>query len=375
MNAADKVARARARLLLARPWWANLLLQLKVVEGTTYGTMETDGVHLFYEPAWVDTLSLDQVEGVLCHEVAHCFLHHLNRMGSRDPARWNYAADECVNAILAADGIMLPAGGVPPGPLDETVEERYHAEPAKKFAKQQAAGSGAGGKHFRDIVPPGAGSGKAEEQGRGTGRPASASHNMTQGQLEAKWKQALQQAAGLTPGNLRRTIDRAIEPKERWQDKLARFAQRFVKSPDRTWTRASRRLPGLAPGPKREPEVRIAIVFDTSGSVTGPLLGAFVAEARGILAVQGTTAYILSADAAVHTVVEPGEEFPDTLGGGGGTDFRPAIEHCERLPDVAAIIYLTDGMGTFPAGCSKPVLWALSQPCNVPFGESINLYE
>jgi len=372
MTADEKMNRARARLLLSRPWWASLLLHLKYVSGTTYGTMETDGVHLFYEPAFVDTLTLDEVEAVICHEVGHCFLHHVPRRGHRDAMQWNIAADECVNGMMQADGINMPKGAVPPGPLDETVEERY--EKRRQQAKKGGGAGMPGAGHFRDLVAPGAGEPKPGEA-KGTGRPAGARHSLSPGQLEAKWKQAAQQAQGLVPGNLRRVVAEAIEPRERWQERLARFAINAVRAPERTWSRIHRRLPGLAPGPKREPEVRVAIVIDTSGSVQGAIYDLFTSEARGILAAQGITAYLLSADAAVQTVIEPGQPFPEALGGGGGTDFRPAIEHCEKLDDVAAIVYLTDGMGTFPAGCSKPVLWALSQRCDVPFGESINLYE
>jgi len=370
MTAAEKMARARARLLLSRPWWASLLLHLKYVEGTIYGTMETDGVHLFYEPSWVDSLPLDEVEGVICHEVAHCVLHHVTRRGHRDPALWNWAADECVNAMLAADGIRLPAGSVSPGPLDETVEDRY--EKLRRSGK-------APGKARSDLVAPGSGTPQKGEgtpqKGEGTGRPAGAVTGLSDRQIEAMWKQAAQQARGLLPGALSRKVDGAQEPRERWQEQLARFVSSYVKSPDRTWSRSSRRLPGLVPGNARQPETRVAIVLDTSGSVDGPLLEQFTSEARSILAVQGITAHVMSADAAVQTVVEPGEPFPEYLGGGGGTDFRPALSHCERLDDVAAVVYFTDGAGTFPSGCSKPVLWALSQQASVPFGESINLYQ
>jgi predicted metal-dependent peptidase len=106
--------------------------------------------------------------------------------------------------------------------------------------------------------------------------------------------------------------------------------------------------------------------------VNAALLAVFTAEAWAMLALNGLTAYVMAADAAVGLVVEPGEAFPTALPGGGGTDFRPALEACEALTEVAAVVYLTDGEGAYPDGCSKPVIWAMSTAKQAPFGITIN---
>jgi predicted metal-dependent peptidase len=136
--------------------------------------------------------------------------------------------------------------------------------------------------------------------------------------------------------------------------------------------RVSRRLPGAIPGRQREPTIEVALIVDTSGSIYGPLLTMFLNECRGVLAMQGVTAVLMAADAAVGQIIEPGEPFPDTLPGGGGTDFRPALAACEQRESVSAVIYCTDGAGQYPVDCRLPVLWVLSERGALPpFGQSV----
>jgi hypothetical protein len=54
----------------------------------------------------------------------------------------------------------------------------------------------------------------------------------------------------------------------------------------------------------------------------------------------------MSADAAVHQVIQPGEPFPADWKGGGGTNFIPALKAAEDY-QPNCIVYLTDGAGTY----------------------------
>jgi len=129
------------------------------------------------------------------------------------------------------------------------------------------------------------------------------------------------------------------------------------------------------PGWRRTPTTKVAIVIDTSGSIDDKLLGIFRKEILSILGVNGTQAYIMSCDAAVHQVIEPGEPCPESFVGGGGTDFRPAFELAKEK-HVDGIIYLTDGYGTYPASEIIPTLWALTKGHQVPpWGQRIRVEE
>ena len=108
------------------------------------------------------------------------------------------------------------------------------------------------------------------------------------------------------------------------------------------------------------------IVIDTSASVDGNLVQAFIRKTWNLLKTQETFysifhVHILQCDAAVQediTLTSPEEmdRFPDRLSlkGFGGTDFRPAFEYIDRLveegrlPDLSGVIYFTDGDGIYP---------------------------
>jgi len=72
--------------------------------------MATDGVSLFYNPEFVETLNAATLAGNLAHEVMHPALHHHVRRSGRDPKRWNVACDYAINPLLVDAGLSLPEG-------------------------------------------------------------------------------------------------------------------------------------------------------------------------------------------------------------------------------------------------------------------------
>jgi hypothetical protein len=92
-EAVKHLTAARSRLILGRDarsvFFAVLALRLKVIPDWDCETLETDGVSLKYNPAFVCGLSPDERLGVLVHEVLHTALAHPHRRGPRDPVQWN----------------------------------------------------------------------------------------------------------------------------------------------------------------------------------------------------------------------------------------------------------------------------------------------
>ena len=188
---------------------------------------------------------------------------------------------------------------------------------------------------------------------------------------EKDWRDAIAGSHSLVPDYMARVIEEATASVKNWREELARFIHATRRAESHTWNRLSRRVAGL-PGWNREIETRVAICIDTSGSVTGGILNAFVAECRAILDLAGVTAIVISADASVSRIVQPGEPFPTELKGGGGTNFAPALKEAENH-EPNGIVYFTDGAGAYPKECLSPVLWALTTPTAVPFGDKILL--
>ena len=347
-KASEKIDRCGTQMLLSFPWWASLYLHLRRVETGAIPTMGVDGTHLVYNPEFTLGLTDKECLAVLLHETAHIALLHCYRRKWRDPLLWNLAADQAANALLEADGIKLPKGCVLSGPLDKTAEELY--EQIKNSAQKLTA---------QDVFG---------ERELGEEKESQSSQQETSKMTVRKWQDALASSRGMAPASIARTVEDATSSVIDWRAELAQFLHATVRSDTHTWNRPSRRISGL-PGWKREPETTVALCVDTSGSIDDTLLRQFLGEMKAIMSLSGMLAYVISCDAAVHQVVLPGDNIPKLIGG-GGTDFRPALSKAEELA-VDAVVYLTDAQGTFPQDYNLPVLWALTQRAEVPFGKSI----
>lgn len=108
------------------------------------------------------------------------------------------------------------------------------------------------------------------------------------------------------------------------------------------------------------------IVIDTSGSVSGPIVQRFIQITFGIL--KETEAFaeqvnvriiqcdtVIQADDVIHDLRELSEwRRTYQLHGFGGTDFRPAFKHVDKLiedgefQNLGGLIYFTDGFGVYP---------------------------
>lgn len=150
-QALNRIVRARSILIQENPFFGVLSMRLTLVERPDVGTAATDGANLFYAPEFVMSLTEKQLLGVLAHEIMHCALQHMTRLGGRDMKRANEAADYAINPELIRMRFELPAGILyDPKYADMGFEEIYAArerERRKGEGKKQAqAGqSGAAG--------------------------------------------------------------------------------------------------------------------------------------------------------------------------------------------------------------------------------------
>ena len=131
----------------------------------------------------------------------------------------------------------------------------------------------------------------------------------------------------------------------------------------------------MEPGASRRPGVRRAgVVVDTSGSIDERLLGTFLSEINSLIVHTGCEVLLVDCDAQVQQVSTHRMPIRGYVAkGGGGTDFRPAIEVLRQAaPDVA--VYFTDLEGTFPERRTHfPLLWMATRDLAVPFGRKVLL--
>ena len=75
MEKSSKLAKAIARTVLDHPFFASLLLGMRLREDSGTRTACTNGKEIRYNPDFIDSLQVDQVVFVLAHLVMHV-AHH-----------------------------------------------------------------------------------------------------------------------------------------------------------------------------------------------------------------------------------------------------------------------------------------------------------
>lgn len=403
MNAdiAKRIMIARTALVLDQPFFGALALRLALREDTTCETAWVDGVTLGYNPKFIDTLTHEQLTGLLAHEVMHCAAGHPWRRDAREVKPWNDAADRAINPMLRDVGFELPDGALDaldPSHVGKSVEWIYDRLPSPQDKddgqdegdqEPQSQPRGGEGEDVGKGEDEGGGNGNEQEESQGSPNPqgevrdAPAETDTT----EEDWRQATQQAAimaraqGNLPSSMDRFAQQAATTRVDWRSALRRFVQEVARA-DYAWSRPNPRhlvrgfyLPGL----RSEEMGALAVGVDTSGSIDQVLLNQFATELQAIAdEVQPRRITVFYCDAVVQRreVFEPGDPITLKVCGGGGTDFRPVFTALaqEDEPHVA-LVYLTDLYGTFPPAAPEyPVLWAsISAKIEVPFGEVVTV--
>lgn len=383
----DAISRALSWLIRYDGFVAPLALRLQPQADPETPRMATDGVSLFYNPAWVETAPSAHVAALMGQAAWHCALAHPWRMGERDSDIWHQAATAIVIGNLSqSQHYHLPddCGRI------ERLEPMSAEEAYKDLEQTKQKGSGGkGAQNPNGAQSPnsgnapgqgqGQGQGKGQQQGQGGKDPAQGGADCQlrpppvatpadRDKLDSDWKVAVLQAAqmaharGELPASLRELVKDRMRPAVDWREALRRFATTTAKD-ELSWRRVNRRLLGYGiflPGQFSEKLPPIAIAIDLSGS-THADRPRFLSEVQAILDELPLEAiHLLHVDAKVHRVdkLESGDDVPSEIEGGGGTDFRPTFKWLEKNPEITALIYLTDLDGSQPeTPPDVPVLW------------------
>jgi predicted metal-dependent peptidase len=166
--------------------------------------------------------------------------------------------------------------------------------------------------------------------------------------------------AGNVPAGLLRWADSVLNAKVDWRKVLAAEIRRGIAgitgAVDYTYRRPSRRataVSGVVLPSLRRPTPEVAVVCDTSASMTPDLLERVLAEVDGVLRGVGLRANgvrVLACDTAVHSARRITSSRQVELVGGGGTDMGAGIEAAvggRPRPDL--VVVLTDGYTPWPA--------------------------
>lgn len=374
-RAYQMILRCRAALLMTEPFYGTQALRLSLTESTEVGTAAVDGVHFFYNPKFVCSLTKHECIGVTAHEVLHCVLLHFSRRGNRDGDVWNIATDYAINIMLKDAGFILPEGGL--------VDEQYRGMSAEAIYNLIYDDVKKGGK-------------KPCKWGMVLDAPANDGNSATAAdirELETSWQvataQAVEQAKGKgsLPGDLAEALKDILKPVIDWREVLWPFFT-AVCNEEYSWRRPHRGyISEDEYFPSLHSEACPAIVFiqDSSGSVYTHQLKQCWSE---IVAAHESSRpeelIVLSCDTQVHKehiqVFGPDDDLAShvfKVGGRGGTEVIPAFEYVqEHYPSAEAIIYLTDleigDDSNFGPEPPCPVLWICTEKTGTaPWGEVV----
>ena len=71
------IQESRARLLDRNPSFALLLMYLRFVAVTDIKKISTDGTTIFFNPQFIEKLTVSELDYVLCHQIMHIVFEHL----------------------------------------------------------------------------------------------------------------------------------------------------------------------------------------------------------------------------------------------------------------------------------------------------------
>ena len=424
-----KLASARTRLILDKPFLGALVLRLPMVAANNSwcSTTATDAKTFYYNPEYIDSLTLSQTQFMLAHEALHCALSHFARRQHRIKHRWDLACDYAINPLLIEDGLIPPPDTVifhqykgmtaeeiyplldendDSETLDEHVYDQDEQEggaknnpPPKNIPpentgnkdnesdsepEQQNAQKPEHDPQSQQSATPKPGDGNQSEQNDGAQSPPPLTPQERE-TLAVQWQQrmagAAQQAmqSGKLDGSMARMIDHLLQPQLPWRMLLAHYMTSTARD-DFSYMRPSRRegsaiLPSL-----RSSQINICVAVDTSGSIKNDEIGEFLSEIDALKAQIRARITLLPCDAEIAKdapfIFEPWDEIdPPEIQGGGGTNFIPVFDWLssqDTYPDL--LVYFTDAEGKFPEYQPPyPVTWLVKGKAKTPWGRRIQL--
>jgi len=263
MAIADRLMNARCRLMTRDPWYGHCAMSMVWIPSEmswlpecsrTMGVRIVNGgdIQCMYYPTFVDSQSIEELIGVVQHEIEHVVRVHCVRIGQRDPFLWNVACDMAVNGHRANPRIgyhdtvkrliVLPMGGdimwIPPDwPADET-SEYYYNRLEKMRDKvggitgtklKSNGGSSSGGIQWKAI------------DDHTIWNQTDVSEDEARQVIRDMVNVATDKCQGHAPGHLTEAIARLNIPVVRWRELLRHYLGKHVGNQRKTYSRRNRR--------------------------------------------------------------------------------------------------------------------------------------
>ena len=136
----------KRKMLVKYPFFGSVVVNVKYQETKEVDTACTDGKTIYYNPDFLNSLSLEEQMFLLAHEVCHIAFNHILRSEGKDARLWNIATDAVINQFLMRDGLKMVEGGVDMAEAinydAEQLYEKLLKEQEEKQQQQQQNGNG-----------------------------------------------------------------------------------------------------------------------------------------------------------------------------------------------------------------------------------------
>lgn len=356
MNSENKINRAKIMLQSRNPFFSYLSLFANFREDKEKRLSKNAGMGInargdcVYNDKFVQKLTDEETMFVVCHEIMHLALLHLNRLGTREMEIWNIVTDLAVNTFLRQNNFQVIKGGIIATENDnitfilpnnkkliiknvstKTAEMLYDEIP--EFPKHKGKGF-----DFHDFDK-----GKSEEE---------------KTKAENEWKNRIEEAYTYAKmkGNEPLGIDRFLGEIHKSQINWKSLLQRYLVSSfptDYTWAKRNKKsiaIDSYLPDTKGE-KIEVVIGIDASGSIGQEELGEFLGEIIGLSKAyqEQVSMRVLCHDVDVHTDYEVANGNIEKIKkiqikGGGGTSHKPLLEHIKnKIKKCKVLISFTDG--------------------------------
>ena len=379
----QKLLLSRFRILNRHGFYGLLLMHMRFGLDEECNTAYTDGYRINFSPVFLESLSNDEVDFVLMHEILHVVLKHCFRGRKVDPYLFNIACDIVVNSnILYSKNMNLKYITL------EKYGESMHLAPNGKEGYLYTAEE-VYNMLIKDSLSKNSGKGVKGDSFDDHSHWEEADDDFTIDEWEKRVIDAAESSAkrDTSVGNIPLGVQRYISSLKNatidWRMLLNDFISLEVG--DYSFTPPDRRMDGPFFMPdfnemveKEDDPKEILFMIDTSGSVNSNQITQAYSEIKGALEqFTSLTGYLGFFD---YVVYEPQEfsSIEDILEiipkGGGGTNFFAIFEYVNNLDNKPkAIIILTDGYATFPKESVRngiPVIWVMNNDkVTPPWGE------
>jgi len=137
------IAALKRKMLVKYPFFGSVVASVGYKENKDISTTGTDGETIYYNPEYLEGLSVEEQTFIFAHEVCHIAFNHILRSEGKNPELWSIATDGVINQFLKRDGLKIAPGVVDMAEaINYDAEQLYEKLLQEKQQRQQQSGQG-----------------------------------------------------------------------------------------------------------------------------------------------------------------------------------------------------------------------------------------